>query len=1811
MRRAQPHALRRSVPRGLGPASLLAVSPKGCRLRAPAAIASPDAPPQESAEDPVQIWEELRERAESAFQQASMLVPQVEAAEQHVVAARAEAEVAERLAAEAEAQVASKRPEAEGAIRDLRMALTGLKCAPMEVKVDDLHSLASRRLEDWQADHPEASSFQVVADMTATIGGLGPTHAVARLAAALVGGKRYAVVCLAVGEQLPEGRLEGTLLHWGCAWHAGSGWEPPPAGWHTDPNVSYSAGKAWQTPLACFQPQIDGQLEPGMAAYASVLQLPLEGVLKAGGLEVVLKRPTPPEWVVTDQGRNIYVSFKEASEYLEKFLAAGAVAEPAPASETAAASARASASKLARSASLQEAQKRRQAANEARRRAKESATSTSSAKAEDEVEEPAEPAEPAETPEEATARVRAALEAQIKLTKWESKAEGWTLCDTSMAAFPDDANAPLGQRLDTAIELLKTLQAVQEAKGKQLREQEGFAAARAALELADRLVDEAEHAQQEAQAARQEADRLKMAATEAESTARQLRGDAVGAVREARQASVRLKGKDEEVALADLHELAAARLASWLGWVDSRNTLDKEEQGAQAPLAWQGEEQAVQVEPPAPAAHSYRIEGVAGSLVAHVALCQEAGTFCAAVSVAAAEAFPDGLLDGSTLHWACSQRESGAWQTPHEGWSADQEGSSQADGGAIHTPMETVRLAEGQQGSNPAVQTLTLQVPLEGVARSGGLTFVIKTPTGWLSATRHNTRCDFFVSLRELGSWVAQREADKLKRELEAEAAAKRAEREAQRAQQEAEAKAQAAHQQAEAEAQRAQQEADALRAQVEADAQRAQQEAEGAQAHNQPHEPAQAGSQAPPDHAQARDDPPAAGAQPASASSGEPPAIAMGMIDDIGGRESKAERSLMHRFNIAADLLEDAIGRPDFDGGLVALTAWLRYSAARHLTWNRNYNVKPREISAAQDRLTQRLAQLYEERPELQDFVLLSMAAVGRGGQGNIGQRIRDEILDVQQKNGAKGGMMEEWHQKLHNNTSPDDVVICEALLAYLGADLDIRQYWATLQAANISKERLASFDRAIRSEPSFKKEQIPGLTRDLTAYLQTLKAVHSGADLSSAADTVLGYEQVSMKGKPVAVDPVPNVATDRLRALLKRALAPQQAEAAQLAKRAQQAEQAAGDGAQEPGGSQPEGSKLLAQLEVLLAARGELQPFLGKGNDACGGRLRDVIYLDLALEGAVRTAVEGALSQLRAWAAEGADRLPQLLKVAALCLEAASLSFSTNAELALCLKDFQASQQTEGSEAVLRANAAAERTRRALGDLAAVFTQALQPTAEALGRKLNIDPAAVSLFSEEVVRGTPAAPLSQLLAILEPVLRASAGLGSWQLISLVQGSVTGRLVVAASLAEVQQESYAEATVLLVGHVGGEEEVPEGVVAVVTPDSPDVLCHAAVRARNAGVLFASCFDAQQLAAIGELAGQQVDLQVSQDGSNVSVHKADAASRPASASAPGRLEAAGGAQPLQIRPKEWCGAYALPAGKFSADVVGSKSLNTAKLQGKLPAWIHLPPSVAIPFGTFEAVLEDGANTAVAEQLRRLTSSDAGSVDQLSACRAAVRKLHAPQALQAGLEAAFAEQGLPWPAQPCEWDSMWAAVTRVWASKWNERAVVSMRKARLEHAALRMAVLCQHVIPAAYAFVAHTSNPLTGNADECSAALGDAVKVVGLPSKSRALVLPDEATRDGANPAPVLIFRSDSNGEDLQGYAGAGLFDSVQSTAPTEIRVDYSAERLLSDAAFRQMVLAKIAIGCACVEALLAGPQDIEGVFTANGSLYIVQTRPQV
>lgn len=43
----------------------------------------------------------------------------------------------------------------------------------------------------------------------------------------------------------------------------------------------------------------------------------------------------------------------------------------------------------------------------------------------------------------------------------------------------------------------------------------------------------------------------------------------------------------------------------------------------------------------------------------------------------------------------------------------------------------------------------------------------------------------------------------------------------------------------------------------------------------------------------------------------------------------------------------------------LAAIYVWLRYSSARKLTWQRNYNTQPRILGEAQRRLTEAIAQV------------------------------------------------------------------------------------------------------------------------------------------------------------------------------------------------------------------------------------------------------------------------------------------------------------------------------------------------------------------------------------------------------------------------------------------------------------------------------------------------------------------------------------------------------------------------------------------------------------------------------------------------------------------------------------------------------------------------------------------------------------------------------------------------------------------------------------------------------------------------------------
>lgn len=293
-----------------------------------------------------------------------------------------------------------------------------------------------------------------------------------------------------------------------------------------------------------------------------------------------------------------------------------------------------------------------------------------------------------------------------------------------------------------------------------------------------------------------------------------------------------------------------------------------------------------------------------------------------------------------------------------------------------------------------------------------------------------------------------------------------------------------------------------------------------------------------------------------------------------------------------------------------------------------------------------------------------------------------------------------------------------------------------------------------------------------------------------------------------------------------------------------------------------------------------------------------------------------------------------------------------------------------------------------------------------------------------------------------------------------------------------------------------------------------------------------------------------------------------------------------------VEPPAWCGKWAVSSDEFADGVVGAKSKNLAALRKTaadsgepFPSWIRLPPSATLPFGTFEAVLDDKANAKFKKTIEASNAAlesgarGAAAVAALEAASAAAMALTIPQPLKSALSEKLREAGVPVPSSDSEWDLAFAALRSVWASQFNELALVSMRRVGLPRSALRMAVLVQRVVPAAYAFVIHTRNPATGDDGEvfCElvAGLGEAIVSGAVPGSALAFAARKEklaeavdletgkvkSSSSSENVARVLsypskgagffvpeslIFRSDSNGEDLPGYAGAGLYSSVSS-----------------------------------------------------------------
>ncbi|GHV19845.1 hypothetical protein AGMMS49959_05900 [Planctomycetales bacterium] len=867
-----------------------------------------------------------------------------------------------------------------------------------------------------------------------------------------------------------------------------------------------------------------------------------------------------------------------------------------------------------------------------------------------------------------------------------------------------------------------------------------------------------------------------------------------------------------------------------------------------------------------------------------------------------------------------------------------------------------------------------------------------------------------------------------------------------------------------------------------------------------------------------------------------------------IAAEVGKSSWTLMHRCQLARELILKT-------GGDLSLWqiifVWLRYSAIRQLDWQRNYNTKPRDLAGAQKALTQTFAQLWREYPANRVWLTEMLRTVGRGGDGGQGQRIRDEILNIMHRHHLKeehGHFIEEWHQKLHNNTTPDDIFICRAFIAFMESNGDQNVFYGTLEKAGVTRERLRNFERPIVTDPQYYGNCRDGLLHDLRNYEKVLLTVHGGAELELCGDRVAG----------------------RL-----------------------------------SGGGQTLYGKLKAggvTAGEVVALRREIADRAGRAGDA--EEILDWVYFDAAVGDKFRNLYENLK-------ADG-DLIPWF----AAALENSGL-FAKSPELALCRSEWRRLEPAAPTrEKMLEMLAVADRVSRVVQNETATIAAALQAPADYLGKNFGVADWARKIFVEEVVRGSDWFPLAKVIHLSVKKLRAALGLGGWQIIS--PAAVRGRVAAVENLRSVMEKIYAEPTLLLTEAAAGDEDAPEGVVGIITRVAPDLVAHLSVRSRNLGLLFAACFEDEEWDKLQKMSGEIIAAKATPAGA-----VEFAASTLTAADAEKTVAANAAKAALKFKAPTAAKKWVVGAAEFTREILGGKSNNLNLLRGKLPDWMHLPAAAALPFGVYEKVLGDRLNDNWRKEMKiALARVESEPAKELAALRALAQRLYPPPALKDELPAALAASGLP----EIHWDLAWQAIKKVWASKWNERAYLSRRSVGMPHDALQMAVLIQQVVNAAYAFVIHTVNPITGNRDEIFAevvlGLGETlvgnypghafgffvnkkdgrITEVSYPSKSAGLYSPSDK---------AVIFRSDSNGEDLAGFAGAGLYDSFLAEPPVEKNLDYTDEKLLTDAGFRAELCRRIAAIATAVEDLGGGAQDIEGAITADGRYFIVQNRPQV
>jgi len=639
----------------------------------------------------------------------------------------------------------------------------------------------------------------------------------------------------------------------------------------------------------------------------------------------------------------------------------------------------------------------------------------------------------------------------------------------------------------------------------------------------------------------------------------------------------------------------------------------------------------------------------------------------------------------------------------------------------------------------------------------------------------------------------------------------------------------------------------------------------------------------------------------------------------------------------------------------LIWVFLWLRYSYVRLLDWQRNFNTKPRELSYSMSRLTGEITnkiisvvcknQNVDEENFFRSEVLLKMCLSMLGKGTGDGQKIRDEILQIMHKQKIKetnDHFYEQWHQKLHNNTTPDDVVICEALLAYLKAGGNMDVYWKTLNQAGVTKERLANFERRIVNEPYY----MPQLISDLENFLHTLKSVHSSNDLKLMFDSARYALQTSNEFNKL--QEIINYKNDW---------------------------------------------DTLKQINRVTDGR-EIINRIISANLKDSNKTRDLIFLDICLESYLRQLIEKII-HINLNFEQYVNEISAILRnlMISYKIDEIRLCYEDWVNIAEKLKNNLINPSNKTRESALKIKSVVDRLSRVLTHVIDYFNVNFDSKTKYLGSEFNTDPCMVHIFTEEIIRGTMFFALSMILKKIDPMLRKCANLGAWLIISRGNSKdfYKGVIKYSKTLSEVQMKTFENPTVLLTEQVRGNEEIPANVTCLIiikSRDYPDILAHVSVRARNLGVPFLVCFDDQiSQGLITSLMDKKVSIKFRNQNVEIVEHvhlSSNESLNTLGLSLENQNKINNNFRMVNLT--EGFPSIFLELDDFSKDYLGAKSNNTKNIFKKLPDWVKYPESFAIPFNVCEYFLDFEENSGIKEQLevlsKRLHNSKSEQISEI-------------------------------------------------------------------------------------------------------------------------------------------------------------------------------------------------------------------------------------